>query len=160
VRKNFMNSPSPQWSGSAGAIYPLIKRLQARDFLRSRQQVPAGRRGRLYQLTPRGWRSLKEWLEPPLPDWVVGVPMDALRTRVGFFELLSPAGRTVFLEEARAKLQVHLHNVRQDCRRSRGQTDPFDYLVARGALAVLLAREAWLKDVFRYLESGELPADE
>jgi hypothetical protein len=85
--------------------------------------------------------------------------MDALRTRVSFFELLSPAGRAVFLDEAQAKLREHIDDVQQDCRRTRGRADPYDYLVARGALAVLEARASWLDHVSRFLETGELPED-
>ena len=28
VRKDFLDSPTPQWSGSAGTIYPLVARMQ------------------------------------------------------------------------------------------------------------------------------------
>ena len=32
IRKVFLNSPNPQWSGSAGTIYPLIGRLLRRKI--------------------------------------------------------------------------------------------------------------------------------
>ena len=33
IRKQFVASPSPQWSGSAGAIYPLVRRLEKKRLL-------------------------------------------------------------------------------------------------------------------------------
>jgi DNA-binding PadR family transcriptional regulator len=158
VRTNFSTSPSPHWSGSAGAIYPLIRRLQTRGLLISKPQQPPGRRGRLYQLTAKGRNALQRWLEPPLPDWVVGVPVDSLRTRVRFLEILSPAQRVGFLDEAQAKLRVHLQEVQQDCRRTRDLAEPYEYLVARGALAILKARTTWLEEIRRSVETRR-PSD-
>ena len=45
IRKIFLDSPSPQWSGSAGTIYPLIERLSRRKLIHSKLRLTGKRRG-------------------------------------------------------------------------------------------------------------------
>lgn len=91
VRREFTESPSPYWSGSAGAIYPLMTRLERAGLLRSTAESTGSRRSREYRLTAAGRAALVRWLGPPVPPEVVGVPPDPLRTRVPFLEALPPA---------------------------------------------------------------------
>lgn len=151
ARQAFKQSPSPFWSGSAGAIYPLIGRLEKRGLLSSRRQAGDARGGRLYSLTARGVEALREWLAPPLPEWAAGVPVDPLRTRLLFLGALSAPKRAAFVEEARAALEIHIAAVRDDSRAAKAEGDLFHHLGARGALAVLLARRRWLKEVSKVL---------
>ena len=48
-----------------GTVYPALHRLEGRGQLRSRWKVVAGRRRRVYELTPEGRRALvdafREW---------------------------------------------------------------------------------------------------
>ena len=154
VRKTFKSSPSPHWSGSAGAIYPLVRRLQGKQLVHSRAQPGDRRGGRLYGLTPRGLKALQSWAAPPLAVEVIGVPIDPLRTRLEFLGALAPGLRRVFVRDARLKLDSHIAGARADCRATRGDKDPARHLVARGALTMLLARKAWLKEISRSLQSG------
>lgn len=147
VRSRFLASPSPQWSGSAGAIYPLMQRLERQRLVASQAQRGTRRKGRLYSLTARGRRLLGVWLAPPLPAWVVGVPPDPLRTRVGFFAALAPGERRAFLVEARRGVDEQLRTIRLDVKESGKAGDTWHHLVARGALAALRARKAWLAEV-------------
>ena len=56
VRREFTDSPSPYWSGSAGAIYPLMARLESAGLLRSAPHATGERGSRRYRLTP-GWTA-------------------------------------------------------------------------------------------------------
>lgn len=151
VRKRFIDSPSPQWSGSAGAIYPLVKRLEEKRFLTSRTLTGTKRGGRLYALTVAGRKLLRVWIAPPLEPMVTGVPPDPLRTRMGFLGALTPAERRVFIREAVAGNDAEIEASRADVRRSRREDDRWRLLVARGALASLLARRTWLRGAARSL---------
>ena len=82
VRKEMLDSPSSQWSGSAGAIYPLLERLERRRLVSARKASRGKRAGWLYALTPTGHERLLEWLGPPLAPDVVSIAVDPLRTRV------------------------------------------------------------------------------
>src|SRR5271157_5530180 len=70
IRKVFLDSPSPQWSGSAGTIYPLIERLLRRRLIRSKSCLTGKRRGHQISLTTAGSRALRLWLSLPIPEWV------------------------------------------------------------------------------------------
>lgn len=163
IRRVFQDSPSPHWTGSAGAIYPLVARLATRRLIRADARNPTGRRGaKAYRITPSGLEALKRWLGPPLPEWAIGVPVDALRTRLRFLGALTAQVRKDFLDEAETRLRDHLRVVEKECRRSRAGGDPFAYLVSRGALSMLQARSGWLREVRHTLEkplrSGRRPA--
>lgn len=151
VRRVFQQSPSPHWSGSAGAIYPLVRRLESRGLIRSRAHATGGRASTLYRVTPAGMRALRGWLEPPLPETAIGVPVDPLRTRLRFLGALAPAKRAAFLAHAEVRLEGHLAAARRDLERRRQKGDRFDCLMARGAILMLRARIAWVREAARYL---------
>lgn len=104
VAQAFIRSPSEFWSGSAGAVYPMIKRLAARGLLTAMPGV-AGRRPRLeYQLTAEGLESLHDWLLDS--SRAAGLGFDPLRTRLVHLDLVPKAKRTQFLEEVRSKSRM------------------------------------------------------
>jgi DNA-binding PadR family transcriptional regulator len=155
VRRAFLDSPSPYWRGSAGAIYPLIVRLERRGLVRSRSDASAGRRGgRVLALTAPGRRALRAWLRPPWSALVTGVPADPLRTRVSFLGVLSSAERVRFLEAAAAAMGPAIRD--HETRRRAGwhRDAPYEALVAEGALAALRARRGWLVRSARELRGG------
>src|SRR5262249_43714202 len=104
VRKEMLDSPSSHWSGSAGAIYPLLERLQKQRLVAAKAGARGERSHTLYQLTEAGNKALLAWLAPTLGPDIISVAPDPLRTRMYFLRALSPARRRAFLKEARAKL--------------------------------------------------------
>jgi len=153
IRKVFLDSPSPQWSGSAGTIYPLIERLLRRRLIRSKLCWTGKRRGYQISLTTAGLRALGLWLSLPIPEWVAGVPPDPLRTRVRFLGAISPKQQRAFLQDARQRTQVHLRAVEADCERKRAKGE-LEYLMARGALLSMQCRCAFLQEVAEVLKDG------
>ena len=145
VRREFLDSPSPYWSGSAGAVYPLLARLERASLVRSSARRADRRRSRLLEVTPAGRRRLAAWLEPPLPEWVVGVPMDALRTRLALVAALPPARRRHLFEEAERGMRAQMVRIEQDRARARRAGDPWERLVAEGAAATQRVRLAWVR---------------
>jgi DNA-binding PadR family transcriptional regulator len=151
IRRVFLDSPNPQWSGSAGTIYPLIERLLRRKLIRSRVCLTGKRRGYQISLTSAGSRALKLWFSLPIPDWVAGVPPDPLRTRVRFLGAISTKQRQAFLENAHQRTQAHLRAVEADCKRHRAKGG-FRYLMARGALLSMQSRCMFLQEVAEVLD--------
>jgi DNA-binding PadR family transcriptional regulator len=151
VRRVFLDSPSPYWSGSAGAIYPLMKRLQRLGRIASRRGSTGRRPSRLYRLTAAGARAFRAWLRPPWPAIVTGVPADPVRTRVSFLGALSATERSRFLREAIDRIEPHLRDQEKDLARHRRAGNPFETAVARGAIASLRARRRWLQKTARDL---------
>jgi len=151
IRKVFLDSPSPQWSGSAGTIYPLIERLLRRKLIHSKVCLTGKRRGYRISVTSPGSRALKQWFSVPIPEWVAGVPPDPLRTRVRFLDAISTDQREAFLVNAHQRTQAHLRAVEADCERKRAEGE-FQYLMARGALLSMQSRCAFLREVAEVLD--------
>jgi DNA-binding PadR family transcriptional regulator len=149
IRREFLDSPSPQWSGSAGAIYPLVERLERLKLIRSAAHARGKRRSWRLSLTPAGRRTLERWLGPPHSRQTLGVPSDPLRTRVEFLGALSAWQRKRFLTEAERGLATHLRVVEQDCARRRRAGELPAYLAALGARGMLRARLEWLREAAR-----------
>ncbi len=147
VRMVFARSPSRHWSGSAGSIYPLVRRLESGGLLQSVTRRGDGRATRLYRLTRRGRSRLLSWLRPPLPDGGHLVTMDPLRVRVRFMEALRPEERFALLEEAEAKLREKLTSIDREARNDKREGDTFRYLSGRGAVRSLRAQLDWLREV-------------
>lgn len=100
VAKTFAESPSEFWSGSQGAVYPLIKRLAARGMLSSKRSSTGKRSQFNYSLTAKGRRELESWLLDAKRASQVGY--DPLRTRLTYLELVPPERRKQFLAEVKS----------------------------------------------------------
>lgn len=100
VTRAFASSPSEFWSGSAGAVYPLIKRLLARGMVTAKSDAD-GKRARLdYRLTDAGKAAMEIWLLDA--KRASGMGFDPLRTRLVHLELVDAKQRQKFLEQVRA----------------------------------------------------------
>jgi DNA-binding PadR family transcriptional regulator len=101
VARVFADSPSEFWSGSAGAVYPLTKRLAARGMLTAMADAD-GKRTRLdYRLTEAGRVAMEAWLLDG--ERAAGMGFDPLRTRMVYLDLVSPEKRRNLLAEVRAR---------------------------------------------------------
>jgi DNA-binding PadR family transcriptional regulator len=141
IRREFLASTTPYWSGSAGAIYPLIARLARSGLLRAARRTGDGRGGTLYALTAAGERALRRWLGPPLSLLTVGPPPDPIRSRVSFLALLPLEKRRAFLAEAEADLRRLIAADQQPA------ADPFDAWALRGRRLMMEARLAWVREM-------------
>jgi DNA-binding PadR family transcriptional regulator len=156
VRRVLQRSPNPGWSGSTGAIYPLFQRLERSGYLTARRVKTGERDGKMYSITKRGTRALRTWIAPPFLRTTIGVPVDALRTRVRFLAVLDHCERREFLEDAIVGLHQHMTLIRADCRKRRASGNVFSYFTARGALLSCGARLRWLIEVRNAFAEGSL----
>ena len=152
VRKEMIDSPSSHWSGSAGAIYPLLERLEKRGFVASSKGARGDREHWTYELTDGGRDAFMAWLAPPLAYDIVSLAPDPLRTRMFFLGALSPKRRASFISEAREKLVAYVDELKDST-----QEDEFDRLATRGAIRATRARIAWLDDVRKALDGPKQP---
>jgi DNA-binding PadR family transcriptional regulator len=142
IRRHLQNSPSSQWSASAGAIYPLLRRLEALGLVRSKARRTGKRERREYELTARGLSSLRTWVGPPMAESAVTVAHDPLRSRARFLGALAPADRAAWLASARAALDEVERRVRA-WDEAFGQGPGASAMTASGELDVRSRRE-WL----------------
>lgn len=160
VRREFIESPSPYWSGSAGAIYPLLARLEAAGLVVSVAHATGARKSRLYRVTPAGRGRLRRWVVSPGTAELVGVPPDPLRMRVALLAVLPPARRLAFLQKIEAGLRKLLEfEEAQAVARRAG--DPSFAWMARGAIAMQKTRLKWLRGIItslrRHAENRTVP---
>ena len=147
IRTHMQKSPSTQWSGSAGAIYPLIRRLARRQLVAGRREQ-VGRRGRIrYQITAAGLRVLKAWVGPPFSPDAITVSHDPLRSRARFLAALPPAQRRRWVKAAQAVLSEVETRVRRWHELHAGAGDAFLALLTRHAELDVAARREWLSSV-------------
>ena len=148
VRRTVQASLSTQWSGSAGAVYPAVARLEQRGLIRLRAQSTGRRRSQALEITVKGTRVLADWLGPPVDSAALGIPPDPLRTRLRFLELLPPARQSSFLDEAIEAVEAGVRRVRADVLRStRAGESSFKIAMARGALHATRARLRTLREL-------------
>lgn len=149
VRKNFWSSPAHHWKASAGAIYPVMERLEAAGLLAAVESQRGRQSRRQYTLTRTGQTELRRWLCEASAQLVV--PPDPLRTRLFFFDLLEPQERKSVLDQAQELIATQLPALEQDCR-DRQKLDEFGHLAARGALLVAKARLKWISRISKQVE--------
>ena len=112
VRRHVQASPSTQWSASAGAIYPLMRRLQRAGLLSARVERSDKRRRREYRITPTGVAALRAWIGPPLAPEAITVAHDPLRSRARFLGALTAAQQRAWLDAAGGALDEVERRVR------------------------------------------------
>lgn len=110
VRKAFLNSPTRDWSGSAGAVYPAIKRLELDDLIVRSPQVD-GRGTHTLLATEKGVAALHRWAAEPSLASAIGA--DPFRTRVDYLKSLPIEQRTVALAAIKAELTSALTKMDQ-----------------------------------------------
>ncbi|WP_373263820.1 PadR family transcriptional regulator [Hungatella hathewayi] len=125
LKQYMAESTSYFFDASYGSIYPALKRLEEKRFIRSEEQVTGGKFKKLYSITGDGQKYFLDWLKQP-----VRFSKTRLDHLVPFFfyDYLDPetAGRnlTQFIEEASLGLeelraqQRGLDANRPECRHS------------------------------------------
>lgn len=102
IRQAFETSPSPEWSGSSGSVYPAINRLVSRNLLAERRSVDDRRGTKWISLTELGESALLDWIVDI--DAAVGPGLDPFRTRSSEWQELPAAKRRTFLKKLECAL--------------------------------------------------------
>lgn len=91
------------WGASYGQIYPELRRLEAAGLVRARDE-PYGRRlRRVYELTPKGERELRDWLLGASDLYEV---RDEALLKLFFGELLESEALTALVARRRAWFEM------------------------------------------------------
>jgi DNA-binding PadR family transcriptional regulator len=146
IRREFRASPSRHWSASAGAIYPLIIRLQRGGLVQIERKTGDGRGARLYSLTSAGQRALRHWLGPPCSALATSVPPDPLRNRIAFLATLDTRAQAAFFADVLERVRDDLQKIRAYSEHKKEQGDTFEYLISCGSLSMMQARLRWLQE--------------
>jgi DNA-binding PadR family transcriptional regulator len=96
VAKDFAESPSEFWSGSAGAVYPLITRLLARGLLQAVDSQTKRSVKSMIRLTAEGRARMESWLLDA--DEATQMGYDPLRSRMLNLDLVEADRAEAFLD--------------------------------------------------------------
>jgi len=115
LRKVFVETAMAGYSGSPGAIYPALRRLEADSLIEGTEQPGGpGRPRREYRLTPAGEAVLQEWLAQPVTRDDVALRLDELMLRFAFLGYADSPGRTLdFLASLETRLDAFLDELQQ-----------------------------------------------
>lgn len=137
VRKAFQVSMSLEWRGSAGAVYPAIRRLTARGVIDA-AETGSGRRTSLLSLTPLGVTMLEDWICDP--DRAASVGLDPFRLRAGMWDQIASGRRAEALLALRNALEAEVAAMR----RYVVTLDPVERPRIELAIVLQLSRLEWL----------------
>lgn len=151
VRQVFLESPTEHFSGSAGAIYPLIRRLHTAGSIAPSAKAEGAKGGKAYAITPQGRAALKAWIRHDDPASLASVTFDPLRTRVLSLGLLGPREREAFLRRAEQELSATAEQQTRQIAELAGQNDRWLHAAMNGALVTTRARLRWVRALRREL---------
>jgi len=98
LRKILTETPMRHYSDSPGSIYPALRRIERRGWIKSVADRASRRRRIAYRLTPNGSSELKRWLSQPVDEEQIAYRLDQVMLRLSFNHLLGdPASLRVFL---------------------------------------------------------------
>jgi len=156
IRKLLKSSPSAQWRGSAGSIYPLLERIERNGLIEGKDDANDKRARRSLRITSTGKKALKAWVKAGTQEELVSAVSDPVRTRVFFLDVLTSRERTKLLADMLSALEDFLAysetdlSLRMQDEESGSQGS---YLGALGAVMTNQARVAYLRRVAKELES-------
>ena len=104
VAKEFERSPSEYWSGSVGAVYPLVERMRQQGFLEGHAGAQGRRARTVLRLTDTGKVAFQGWMFDS--DRAAGMGFDPLRTRMVYLGGAPQEERQAFLAQVEARLAV------------------------------------------------------
>lgn len=147
LRKLARESRSPHLSTSAGSIYPVVERLEARGLVTGESIVQGRRHGTGYGLTRSGLVELRAWIAAPASRIASGALVDPIRARLMMLRALPPKQQRAVVERLRRGLEDDLEEVRAKRAEFESLNDPCAVAAWRGDLLVQRARLKWLREV-------------
>lgn len=142
LRKMVAGSPTPQWSASAGTVYPLVAKL-CRERLFTFVSTGDKRGTRRLAITPTGKRAFRKWMNDCSPA-VIGLPVDPVRTRVRFLDLLSASEGETLLDQFERHMRSQLSRVRAVRRGVGREASPSESLASLGGRLAQEKRLEWI----------------
>ncbi|MFG0258029.1 MAG: PadR family transcriptional regulator [Phycisphaerales bacterium JB043] len=156
VRKVFLGSFSSAYSGSAGAIYPLLGRMVKNGYLSAESAQTGKRKSVMHSLTEEGHRALCDWLcERPKPDETVG--LDPVRVKLRFLGAIPRERRPEVIDTLLEQMRASLREIEEYSSDPEGEfaDDPFFHQAFRFAREMHGMRIEWLeqhRDLFESIE--------
>jgi DNA-binding PadR family transcriptional regulator len=145
----YEQSPTPTISSSKGSVYPMIRRLTRRGFLRTEAVSGDRRNPETLHCTEAGLEAVRQWVKGLRSDHaLIGDPM---RTRILSFDLLSRDEQIEWIVNAKALLEAKRQELDEY---SRSVSVPFQEIVHASAISALDGKHAWLDRLLHAVVKG------
>ena len=160
LKKAFSSSPSSVYQPSPGALYPALRRLEARGLLRSHTTESKGRRAqRMYHVTDAGRAAHVDWLRQPIVPATVGADLGLHLMRFALMENHLPrAAVQAFLKDLENALDSFVtamdHYLASGAQASR----PHAELAIQHGIAVHRASLEWTRSALAALSQAPVPS--
>ena len=141
VRRSFALSPSLEWKGSAGAVYPAIKRLERDGLIAAIAKQGDGRATRILSLTQAGRDAMMGWACDPVRAVSTGI--DPFRMRAGIWNGLDAEERRRVLTTVRASVEANIAFLQGFSRNK----DGIEKASVDLAMRLQMARLSWLDEM-------------
>jgi DNA-binding PadR family transcriptional regulator len=158
LKKMFNSSPSSVYQPSPGALYPALRRLEARGLLRA-EKISTGRRAqRMYHVTDAGHAAHVEWLRQPVVPATVGADLGLHLMRFALMEDRLPrTAIRAFLEDLENALDTFV-TAMEDYLASGAQAHkPHAELAIKHGIAVHRASLDWTRSALRKIANPAPP---
>ena len=151
IRKEFESAVTQSWSASAGAIYPLVRRLVDGGLLSETTKQDDGRGTILLRLPPAGRARLIDWVKADDLK-ALGPAADTMRTRGFAFSELPLKDRIRVLHDWRAITERSIELTREQIERFKQEQDRTAAIATRGTQLQLEARLQWIDEMIEQAE--------
>jgi DNA-binding PadR family transcriptional regulator len=115
LRRIFATTPMGTFRDSPGAIYPALRRLEARGLIRGRVHESSGLRQRqVFHVTAAGLEELRRWIAGPIYREDVERRLGELMLRFSFTDgIAGPKAAQEFLRGLAAELELYVRELRE-----------------------------------------------
>jgi PadR family transcriptional regulator AphA len=160
LRRHFRTTPAQVYEPSGGALYPALRRLEARGLLRAEAATSGRRSRRVYTATPAGREATLRWVHEPVDPATVGRDLGLHLMRFVLMERLAPpADVQAFLTSLADALAAFVTSVERYVERT-ALPGSHPRLALEHGLAVHRASLAWARSAAASLAStGPVPLD-
>ena len=146
VRKEFEASATHSWSASAGAIYPLVRRLVKGGFIQEELDAEDARGTRKLKLTRDGNHALCNWVLESRAHVLAAGP-DPIRTRSFALSAVPPQLRVKALQDWRTATIERLEATTEQIARFEADGDMIAAMATRGGQLEEIARVQWIDEM-------------
>ncbi|WDI30431.1 PadR family transcriptional regulator [Hyphococcus flavus] len=152
LRLAFESSSAGRYSGSSGAIYPLLRRLESSGLIRSRVGANGEQQKKLYTITARGLAAAKRWLLKLEPKDAFAD--DPIKTRFQYIRLLDEKFQAEWFRLAIAALEEQDDMMRKEYA-AEEYKNVVDQLVMTSVIKANRERRRWLRKAEEALAASD-----
>lgn len=146
LRKVFETTPMGNFSSSPGAIYPALKNLEKKGWIRGQADNKQSLRPRLvYSITEHGDTILRAELEKPITHEALIWHFDLVMLRFAFIERLGYAEALRFLGEFRTEAKAYLNHLEELRDQMHEQLSPCGRLALEHGIQSYRGSARWAK---------------